>query len=65
MNHLIQIGTSEQFVNIANKQITCHCHFYSLLELKIHFYRVGFKGIVHPKMKILSLITQPHVIPNP
>ncbi len=24
-----------------------------------------FKGIVHPKMKILSLITHPHVVPNP
>ncbi len=23
------------------------------------------KGIVHPKMKILSLITHPHVVPNP
>ncbi len=23
------------------------------------------KGIVHPKMKILSLITHPYVIPNP
>uniref|UniRef100_A0A673K3V1 Cyclin-K-like n=1 Tax=Sinocyclocheilus rhinocerous TaxID=307959 RepID=A0A673K3V1_9TELE len=24
-----------------------------------------FKGIVHPKMKILSLITHPHAVPNP
>ncbi len=23
------------------------------------------KGIVHPKKKILSLITHPHVVPNP
>ncbi len=23
------------------------------------------KGLVHPKMKIMSLITHPHVIPNP
>ncbi len=23
-----------------------------------------FKGIVHPKMKVLSLITHPHVVPN-
>ncbi len=23
------------------------------------------KGIVHPKMKILTLITHPHVVPNP
>ncbi len=25
----------------------------------------GLKGIVHPKMKILSLITHPRVVPNP
>ncbi len=25
----------------------------------------SFKGIVHPKMKILSLIIHPHVVPNP
>ncbi len=25
----------------------------------------GFKGIVYPKMKILPLITYPHVVPNP
>ncbi len=25
---------------------------------------LAFKGIVHPKIKILSLITHPHVVPN-
>ncbi len=24
-----------------------------------------FKGLLHPKMKMLSLITYPHVVPNP
>ncbi len=24
-----------------------------------------FKGLVHPKMKIMSLITHPDVVPNP
>ncbi len=24
-----------------------------------------FKGLVHSKIKILSLITHPHVVPNP
>ncbi len=23
------------------------------------------KGIIHPKIEILSLITHPHVVPNP
>ncbi len=26
---------------------------------------INLKGIVHPKMKIPSLITHPHVAPNP
>ncbi len=26
---------------------------------------IAIKGIVHPKRKILSLITHPHVVPNP
>ncbi len=25
----------------------------------------GFKGLLHPKMKILSLFTYLHVVPNP
>ncbi len=32
-----------------------------LYVLKLHI----IKGIVHPKMKILSLITHHHVVPNP
>ncbi len=28
-------------------------------------YLCIIKGIVHPKMKILSLINHPHVVPNP
>lgn len=26
---------------------------------------IGFKGIVHPKKKLLSLFIHPHFIPNP
>jgi len=25
----------------------------------------NIKGLVHPKMKILSVFTRPHVVPNP
>jgi len=25
----------------------------------------GIKGLVHPKIKIMSLITHPHVVPTP
>ncbi len=34
----------------------------------LHFdeiLRICIKGIVYPKMKVLSLITHPHVAPNP
>ncbi len=27
--------------------------------------KTSLKGIVHPQMKILLLITHPHVVPNP
>jgi len=33
----------------------------SKLLAKVNYY---FKGLVHPKMKILSLITHPHVVPD-
>jgi len=26
--------------------------------------KTSFKGLVHPKMKILSVFTHPHVVPN-
>jgi len=26
--------------------------------------RICFKGLVHPKIKILSVFTHPHVVPN-
>ncbi len=31
----------------------------------IYPWQVTFKGIVHPKMKILSVINHPHVFTNP
>jgi len=29
-----------------------------------HAFVNGIKGLVHPKMKILSVFTHPHVVPN-
>ncbi len=40
-----------------SNQLSCHS---SVLQVK----RDTDKGIVHPKMKILSLITHPHIVPN-
>jgi len=31
---------------------------------KVSFIRLSFKGLVHPKMKILSVFTHPRVVPN-
>ncbi len=39
---------------------TC-CYYFKHIITIIWFH---LKGIVHPKMKILSLITHPHVVPN-
>ncbi len=49
---------TEDWSNDANKiQIYITGHLHS----KIY----SIKGLLHPKMKILSLITYPHVVPNP
>ncbi len=34
-------------------------------EVYCYFSKVKIKGIVHTKIKILSLISHPHVIPKP
>jgi len=31
----------------------------------LHINVLLFKGLVHPKMKILTVITRPHVVPTP
>ncbi len=41
-------------------KLTVFCHILEGCDL-MHF----IKGLVHPKMKILSLISQPQIIPNP
>jgi len=43
-------------------------HFQDYLikrELKMSLLSLLIKGLGHPKMKILSLFTHPHVVPNP
>ncbi len=37
---------------------------YSFKKKVLISYMLQFKGIVHPKMKILFLFTHPNVIPN-
>jgi len=42
-------------------------HFQDYLikrELKMSLLSLLIKGLGHPKMKILSLFTHPHVVPN-
>ncbi len=40
---------------------------YSFIKLQLNnwCHMDYFKGLLHPKMKIWSLITYPHVVPNP
>jgi len=35
------------------------------IHLKANGFRQTVKGTVHPKMKILSVFTHPHVVPTP
>ncbi len=39
------------------KWIILSCYYFNLL--------IDIKGILHPKIKMLSFFTYPHVVPNP
>jgi len=39
--------------------------FYVFFLLFFALADTGFKGLVHPKLKIKSLITHPHAVPTP
>ncbi len=41
------------------------CQSKTVLQDALSLWGPELKGLVHPKMKILSLITHPHVVPNP
>jgi len=51
-------GQSSQSTNVKPKR--------SLVPYKNPFENktVAFKGLVHPKMKLVSVINPPHVVPN-
>ncbi len=46
-------------LKIAGSEITQEA------TVKLQMAAPALKGIVPPKMKILSLITHPHIVPNP
>jgi len=35
------------------------------VKKNVDYCKPAFKGLVHPKMKIKSLITHPHAVPTP
>jgi len=44
---------------------SCSIGVLSCSVLVLFFVFFGLKGLVHPKMKIMSLITHSHVVPHP
>jgi len=36
-----------------------------IYTVKLRHNYIDLKGLVHPKMKILSVVTHPHVVPTP
>jgi len=44
--------------------VTIKGHFISF-SAGVHVFFSTLKGLVHPKMKIKSLITHPHAVPTP
>uniref|UniRef100_A0A671NTP1 Exocyst complex component 2 n=1 Tax=Sinocyclocheilus anshuiensis TaxID=1608454 RepID=A0A671NTP1_9TELE len=57
MSRLMQCVSSFSKNGALQVQVTPHIHLSGQLAFNL-------KGIVHPKMKILSLITHSHVVPN-
>jgi len=41
----------------SKKKVIKYYIYYTMVEIK----RSGLKGLVHPKLKIMSIITHPHV----
>jgi len=35
------------------------------MQKRVDYISVIFKGLVHPKMKIMSVFAHPHVVPTP
>jgi len=50
----------ESSQSVTELQLKCK----AALLFKVYGYTL-FKGLVHPKMKIKSLITHPHAVPTP
>jgi len=50
--------------NIDKKVCVCEAGFYTVCNEKTNSSCYVVKGIVHPKMKILSSFTHPQVVPN-
>ncbi len=58
---IVQMGAMKINKFYANRVHFCELNF---RECVINSFRI-FKGLVHPKMKMMSLITHPHVVPTP
>ncbi len=44
--------------------VSMKIYYITFSHLADAFIQSDLQGIVHPKMKFLSLITHPHVVPN-
>ncbi len=49
---------------LINREIVMLCKVILLLHFTFTLYMNSIKGIVHPKIKFLLLITHPNVDPN-
>ncbi len=48
----------------ANANTVVQTLYHALPAINYSYSPLSLKGLVHPKVKILSLITPPHVVPD-
>jgi len=62
--HITRISPSKTAI-VKNGTAYRHIYTHSICEPWVNSNNYGVKGLVHPKMKIKSLITHPHAVPTP
>ncbi len=63
MNHNLYLQIQEIKLHVWQKNLMAAILLYKNYIIQNNDTMI--KGIVHPKMKILPVITHPHVVPNP
>ncbi len=66
LNLIFKLLVLSLLPSVANNPISWENSYFMRCRFSINLYELDqIKGILHPKMKILSFFTYPYVVPNP